>query len=168
VHAVRVVEGRTFTGPAGVAVEVLHEWEPDDPPDVQGTVATWFLRVPEQSPGWDRYLLSVVHLRPIDGVRPAVVRVPHATHEVLLLALDPAVDPQPTDVESWRFLRPVNVCEQIELPHDDAARVLLGLAARAVVAGVLWAEPPLSGQLEPWRTVLIRTSAHLRGEEHAP
>lgn len=164
----KCTEGRTLVGPAGGAMEVLYEWAEGDPPDVQGTVAVWYLHCPGQSPAWDRYILAVVHLRPIPGVRPAVVNVPHATHEVLVHALDPQRMPTALDPATWAPLRPLNVVEQLQLPDDDAAREVAALAARAVVDGVLPAEPPLSGQVEPWRTALLKTAAHLRGEEHAP
>lgn len=160
--------GDTLTGPAGTAIEILVELDDTDPPDWGATIANYFLTCPGQSIAWPNYLLSCIHLRPIDGVQPAVVKIPHATHEVMLLALNPAAKPTPTDPRSWQHLTPANLMEQVELPDDDAARHLLHDAAQAVVDGILWAEPPLSGQVEPWRTSLIRTSAHLRGEPHAP
>lgn len=159
--------GRRLSGPLGAGYECLLVDDPDIP-DQQATVTSWFLDCPAQSPAWSHYLLSIIHLRPIPGVRPAVIREPHATHEVMVIALDPRGNPHPEDTETWRFLTPVNVCEQVQLPSDADAVELAADCARAVVNGVLWAEPPLSGQKEPWRTVLLKTAAHARGEEHAP
>lgn len=159
--------GRTLTGPAGTAVEIIL----GDPanPDQAATVAAWFLTCPAQSPAWDHYMLAVVHLRDVPGqTRPANIRIPHATHEILVAALDPDAHPTADDTTTWQFLLPINVSEQLELPDDAAAIDLLELAARAVLDGRLWAEPPLSGQVEPWRTALIKTAAHARGETHAP
>lgn len=160
--------GTEHRGPCGVATQVLATLEPADPPDLQGTVGTWFLDCPGQSPAWRHYVLACIHLRPIEGVKPAVIRVPRATHEVFLYALDRDADPTPTDATSWRRLTPINVMEQIELPDDGAAAHLLERCAQAVVAGVLPAEPPLAGAREPWLSVLLKTAAHQRGEEHAP
>jgi hypothetical protein len=162
---VKVTLGEQMRGPAGHAHEVVTVAV--DRPDQQATLAAWFLNCPGQSAAWDRYLLSVIHLRPLLGVKPAGIRVPGATHEVILVALDPARHPHPTKPRTWTILRPVNVAEQITLPGDIAARHLLKLAARAVIDGGLPAEPAMSGAVEPWRTTLIRTAAHLRGEEHA-
>lgn len=164
----KVTEGERLDGPYGTAVRVLVELEEDEPQDWTATCASWFFICPGQSPACDRYALSIIHLRPIEGVKDAAVTVPGATHEVMLHALDPKTEPVPTDPMSWRRLHPINVLEQIELPDDAAAVDLARGCARAVLAGVLPAEPLLSGAVEPWRTVLIKTAAHLRGEEHAP
>jgi hypothetical protein len=154
--------GRVLSGPAGTAVEVTQGQTAAWP----ATVASWFLTCPGQSPAWENYILGVVHLRPIEGAPAPIVTVPHATHEVIVIALDPARQPVATDPSTWRMLTPLNVCEQIQLPDDDAARDLLRLCAEAVVAGVLPAEPAMSGAREPWRTTLLQSSAHARGEAH--
>lgn len=161
----KLATGMVLRGVAGVAVEVVIEEV--DTPDHAATVGLWFLDCPGQSPVWSHYVLAIIHLRDIPGVRPATVDIPHATHEVMLVALDPALSPTPLDTSSWRHLRPTNVVEQVQLPDDSAAAALLGDAAQAVVDGTLPAEPPLSGAVEPWRTALIRAAAHWRGEPHA-
>lgn len=155
-------QGETLTGTFGTAVELLFPNGSDWP----ATLASWFLHCPGQSPAWSHFLLAIIHLREIDGAPPAHISVPHATHEVMLVALDPARLPNPEETETWSFLRPANVTEQIELPNDDEAVVLLRQCAQAVVDGVLPAEPLLSGAVEPWRTTLIQTAAHARGEVH--
>ena len=91
---------------------------------------------------------------------------PDVSHELILIALDPSRGLNPLDISSWAHLTPINFFIQLELPSDEKAMELLGLAARGVVDGLLWAEPPLSGQQEPWRTSMLQTSAHMRGEEH--
>lgn len=161
--------GRTEIGSHGSATEVLIELESSDHVDQQGTVGAWFLHCPGQSPAWDYYVLAVVHLRPIDGEsKPAAITLPGASHELLLYACDPKGEPTALHPPSWHPLRPFNAVEQFTVPSDDEASELLWLCARAIVNGHLPAEPPLSGAREPWHTSVIKTSAHLRGEEHAP
>lgn len=160
--------GERLSGLAGEAVEVLSEMEPPDPIEWSSGVGLWFLYCPGQSPAWDCYQLSCVHLRPIVGEsQPPRIAIPHATHEILLYAYDPDKNPTPEDPKTWRMLTPVNVCEQIQVPSDADAKDLLKLAAQNVVDGRLPAEPLLAGQKEPWHTVLLKTAAHYRGEEHA-
>jgi hypothetical protein len=154
-------------GPAGIAQELvlppLTGWEN---PAWAATLALWFLKIPGQSPAWSRYVLSVVHLRPIEGAPAVEYEFPKATHQVFLSALDMGPRPRANDSSTWHMLMPVNVSEQIELSGDSDAVRLAELCVKAVLAGMLWAEPPFSGQKEPWHTSLIRTSAHMRGEEH--
>lgn len=160
--------GERLEGPAGTAVECLCTPGQDDPPAWAAGVANWFLDCPDQSPAWQHYRLGIVHLRQLPGVEPANLTVPGATHEVLLFALDPDAGPRPDDVESWRTLRPINLAEQVCLPDDEAAVQLLRRAVEDVVDGRLWAEPPLSGQVEPWRTTLTGAALRLRGGEPTP
>ena len=160
----RILLGKDLSGPAGRAQEVIVRPEKSDPIDQNGTVGAWFLTCPKQSPFWDHYLLAAVHLRPIPGGRPIQLKRPGATHEITLVALDPTYAPQPEVLATWNFLTPLNFNDQVILPGDIACLALLDDLAKAVTNGVLWAEPPLSGQLEPWQTIMQTTAAHHRGE----
>jgi|SRR2546429_6517914 len=153
--------GSYRTGAAGSARELLRDHEPSDPKDWLATIGTWFIDAPNQSPAWRHYVLSAVHLRPIDGVKQAVVKEPGATHEFLLLALDPAKHPDPQDPDTWSFLQPFNLVQQLTLHDDAVAARLLDLCATEVAHGRLWAEPALSGQVEPWRSYLKHWGAEL-------
>lgn len=164
----RISVSQTLTDVCGTAHRVARELEEGDPPDWSASLACWFLNVPQQSPVWDCYLFDVIHLRDIEGVSPATIRVPGVTHQVLLIALNPEREPKPDDPHSWQMLTPINVSEQIELPGDEAAAEVGEQCVKAVLAGTLPAEPPLGGAVEPWRTALLKTAAHARGEEHAP
>jgi hypothetical protein len=154
--------GRLWDGRAGTGIEVVVD--ETGSVDETATLGMWFVHCPDQSPGWDKYIISVIHLRTSAGPPPPV---PHASHELVVVALDPTPEPTPDDPGTWRILTPINVTEQFEVPSDAFAVQLLELAVQAVLAGWLWAEPPLSGQVEPWRSAVIRTSAHFRGEVHA-
>lgn len=165
----RATRGEVLLGPAGTATFLHLDKGTPDRREQDATLACWWLDCPGQSPFWRYYMLAVVHLRPIEGQEhEPIITMPHATHELMVVALDPEPEPNPEDTKTWRYLRPTNVVEQVQLPDDQAAVHLLHHAAQAVVSGVLWAEPPLSGQVEPWRTSVLKTAAHLRGEEHAP
>lgn len=149
---------RVLSGPAGTAHEQFIEFESSDQPDHRRTVASWFIRAPRQWVAWDCYLLSVVHLRPVKDAKPAVILESGATHEFLLVALDPGKQPRAGDPKSWFHVTPMNLEQQLRLPSDETAAALLAWCAREVVEGRLWAEPPLSGMVEPWRGTL-RTMA---------
>ena len=159
--------GELIAGPYGQATEVILDL-PIQKKDWEACVSCWLLYCPGQSMAWDRFLFSAIHLRPIEDVKPAVINLPNASHEVILVALNPDYMPDPNDTETWHMLLPINVMEQVELPDDQAARSLMRACVVAVVHGSLPAEPALAGAIEPWHTTLIKTSAHFRGEPHAP
>lgn len=159
--------GTRHEGKAGVATNLIFEDGDLTGPSAEAQVAAWFIHAPGQSAAWDKYLLSIYHLRPIEGVKEATKLYPGITHEVLLAALNPEHNPNALDVQSWQYLRPINYITQVEVPGDEQARTLVDLLAIAIADGALWAEPPLSGQREPWDTSVMATTAHMRGEPHA-
>lgn len=156
--------GKKLTARAGTATELLLTWEATDKPDFQGTVAGWFLDCPGQSPAWRHYGLSVISLRDIPGVKPARIDKPGATHEVMLVAYDPKANPDPLEPDSWLMLTPMNFAGQICLPSDEHAKSMLYSLAQGVIHGILWAEPPLSGQREPWARQLELCEEHAAGK----
>lgn len=159
--------GRVLRGEYGTATEVIPTSVTTV--DETATLAAWFLVCPMQSPAWDSYVLAVVHLRDIEGQEhPPRLTVPRATHELMVYACNPAAHPRAHDPETWAPLNPLNVVEQVELPDDAAGVSLAEQAAWAVVRGYLPAEPPFSDSREPWLSSMVKTAAHLRGEEHAP
>jgi hypothetical protein len=67
------------------------------------------------------------------------------------------------------YLTPVNIAHQIE-GTDEEARQLTAYAAWGLTAGAL--EPETSngpGRIRAeWKSSLVKTLAHIRGEHHAP
>ncbi|MGH9608066.1 MAG: hypothetical protein ACRD34_00195 [Bryobacteraceae bacterium] len=146
--------GLVKRGVAGVAREILIDVLPTDPRSWTGTLSQWYVEAPNQSPAWSEYYIGCVHLRPIEGGVEPVLSFPEATHEFVVAALDPSHKPKAFAPESWYFLTPINLVYQVKLPNDATAVRILSLAVGEVVNGRMWAEPPLSGQEEPWRSFL--------------
>ena len=59
--------GQRISGPMGRAEEVV--LEPQDMQNVENmaTIGLWFLTMPGQSVAWENYLLTIYHLRNIEG-----------------------------------------------------------------------------------------------------
>jgi len=146
--------GALLTGRAGTARELLVTLDAADPKDWSAGVGSWFIEAPDQSPAWRHFWLSAIHLRPIEGGNPVTITVAGATHEILMFALDPHHKPTPLDPQAWVRLHPCNLEEQFTVTSDAAASQLLAWCATNVVDGNLWAEPPLCGQVEPWRSLI--------------
>jgi hypothetical protein len=136
-------------------------------PDQTASLRAWVLTCPGQSPAWSQFMLTVVHLRPIEGVRPATLHFPGAGHEFLLVALNPQ-HPVHGNGDLAGHLTPVNVCvQEAGLTDDQAVAICDGLAAM-VVSGQLPAEPALSGGAqEPYKRVIRASAQHLREGLHA-
>lgn len=164
----------TFKGPCGRAVSVPLP----DVPEAAESLCTWLLTAPRYHPLWTQYLLPVVRLRDIDGFPPPTRKFDGATHELLVVALNPEHGPYtPENLLRYMtgeqaggipFLTPVNIAHQIE-GSDDEARRLAAYAAWGVTAGALCPETsdaPTRIRAE-WDTSLVKTLAHIRGEVHA-
>jgi hypothetical protein len=171
----------TKTGPRGTA-SLVHAMPIRA--DESASLASWFLELPGSHPAWSCYLLSVIHLRQIPGVHPPVIKEPDATHELTVLSLDPTVGPRAEDLDSWRYMLPVNIAEQFHVDSDADARELARLAADALVLGILDPDPDvimldadtgenvLGGDrvarntevVDAWRSTVAESAAHLRGE----
>jgi hypothetical protein len=163
-----------FEGPYGTAVS----WPLGDDPEWAETVCQWILTAPQAHPAWSQYLMAVVRLRDADGFAPPKRQFDGATHELIVVALNP--DEGPYTPENMRryyegpqkgrlpYLTPVNIACQIE-GADEEARMLALYAAWGVTAGALWpetADAP-SRTRDEWKSALVKTLAHIRGEAHA-
>lgn len=167
--------GTPILGPAGIAtrLDVL-----PDMPNADTTVCWWLLEGPWH-PAWHQFILSVVRLADVPGKPPAVLHFPGATHEVLVLALNPpeggvfgAPARHPVDVVQTKglslgYLRPVDVVHQFTGTDDELAQVT-DLAAQACIAGLLTpsTDDDRERLREVWLGTYVRTLAHIRGEAH--
>lgn len=143
-----------------------------DIPSAAETVDAWLLTAPMYHPLWSQYMLGVVRLRKgIPGFPDPRYQFEGATHELNVVALNPEdgpYDPATYFDRPYAFLTPVNIAEQFEAT-DDELRKLAWYAALGVVHGVAnpeTADAPTRIR-ESWKTMLVKTLAHLRGESHA-
>lgn len=165
-----------YVGPCGRANNVLQQLIDREPDKPHGAVGFWFVHAPRQTPLWHHYVLACVHLRPMGDLPDPNITEAGATHEFHLFALDPDPEPSVEDPSTWSRLLPANFIGQYVIAGDpkhadQVAAEVCALAAEAITDGRLWAEPPLSGQTEPWHTALQTTISHYRdghpvGEGH--
>lgn len=151
-------------GRAGKAWRVTAGYDPKtDPPDWSGCLVQWQVNATCYHPMWSWWLVQLIHLRPIEGVRPPVVRLPGATHELVICSLDPGkpmLDPdeKPTDARTYAILTPIDVEEQVAGLDDAAAVKVCELAVRAIVDGHM---SPDQDYRSAWRDTLKRTAEHV-------
>lgn len=164
----------SYRGPLGEAVHL------EVNPELSGasTTVTWWLLTGTWHPVWPQFVISVVSLRPVDDMPPAIFAFPGATHELAVLALNPGDPPHVHDVDVVQtggfaavggWLEPVDVVHQF-VATDEEMTALADLCAQACVDGRLnpSTDDNRAGLRELWLTACVRTLAHMRGEEHAP
>lgn len=159
-------------GPYGTALKLTLP----DVPEAAETVSSWLITAPIWHPAWSQYLLAVVRLRDLPGWPEPQRQFTGATHELFVVTLDPGSGPYGADIVdkymvagNLPVLTPVNVAHQIE-GTDAEAEELGALAVVGVVHGALEPEASNGPQRirDGWKASMVKTLAHIRGEEHAP
>lgn len=107
----------------------------DDRPPIEFTVSSWLVYAPWAHPLWAYYWLGCVSLRQIPGAAPPVILLPNATHEVMLYALNPDVEPAIDD--GPQMLLPANFHGQFIEACDEDAAARVHASAREIVEGLL-------------------------------
>jgi hypothetical protein len=165
----RIEQTPTFEGVAARAWRVTFPAVGARPvPDHDGTVGAFLVHAPSAHPLWDHYGVSMIHLRPIPGVRPAVITVPGATHEFMIVSLDPN-EPLPSldaTAPDWkmRWLSPIDVVEQFAAADDVVADQVLELAVQAICNGHI---SPDQDYRSLWKHAIAETAAHFRDGTHS-
>lgn len=135
-------------------------------PDHQASIAAWLINGPYH-PFWRWWQLAIVHLRPIEGVKPAAIHRDGASHEIMILSIDPNHPPDIDELEQGeghlRYLTPPDLVHQVVGLTDEQACELVDLMIG----------PILDGQLSPdrdfrsrWEPILETTAEHLRYGTH--
>lgn len=95
-------------------------------------VEGWLIEYPGWSPAWWHFLVVVNHLRDVPDVKRATKRFQQATHELVVMGLDPTACPIATDPATWRHLEPVNAVWQFVATDEQAAAACAQLAREAI------------------------------------
>lgn len=99
------------------------------------TLESWVVYAPYAHIFWAYYWLSLIHLRPIAGLKDAVIKREGATHEIACWAMDPGQVPDLVNQFKCR-LTPVNYVGQI-ISSDIQAVELLEKTAHEVADATL-------------------------------
>ena len=149
--------------------------------DYACTVASWLLTQSKAHPAWTQYSLCGVKLAWTPGFPPPRLQFPEATHEIVLVVLDPRAGTQTpetmrryadtNDPEYGKLpiLTPINIAWQFE-GTDEECEKLVAAAAWGVANGVLWPETGDAPTYirNSWAGSLKLTLSHLRGIPHPP
>ena len=95
------------------------------------------LRRPDAHPVWHTYQVSLVHLRPLPGGPAPKLTSADASHEIVILALDPEHEADPQVPSTIRPLMPPNLAHQLRGRTDDAALTVFAAFVQALLVGEL-------------------------------
>ena len=115
-------------------------------------VARWVVTSEVFHPVWRQYMMSLIHLRDIDGYGSATLDFPGATHAVCSVTLDPSKG----DFQEggFEYLVPINFEAQFTAASDtDAQKVLDSFVVRV-----------LNSEMTPESTGLVLNHKHWRHE----
>ncbi len=105
-------------------------------PDHDATVGMWLLFCPGAHLAWSYWWLTLIHLRPIDGVPPAKITTSGAGWELMCCAQSPDDAPNPDDAASLRMLHPLDWIVQFgDVPDDTRAREVAELVVKSIMRG---------------------------------
>jgi hypothetical protein len=129
----------------------------------------WLMHRPGSHPFWSWYVVTGCSLRDVTGLPPAKKRSPDMTHEIMVLALDPAYTPDDswcTDTEGrWAkyFLTPPDLSEQLGGFTDEKLNELVFSFVRAFCTGYACPDQDYRSYN---RRLLETTADHLRRDLH--
>lgn len=133
----------------------------DERPAARAGLGAWLVNCTWAHPAWSWWTVSVVHLRDLEGVQPAVKKYPAAEFEFLVMALDPecihSLDPD--HPVGWKYLSPIDVVHQFHGVTDRVATQICEDAVRAIANGEM---SPDQDFRRAWRENLDATVRHYR------
>lgn len=135
--------------------------------DQTACLCQWLVEVPGAHAFWSRWTIAVVHLRSIEGVKPAVLKFPEATHEFTTMAIDPATYSEHEELppkRGWAWMEPIDVVVQFQVGSDQEAKRIAELAVEMILAGQA---SPDEDYRSWWEEVPQKTARHCREGRHA-
>lgn len=138
-------------------------------PDQDATLAVWLVHCPGAHLGWSYWWITLVHLRPIAGVRPADIHTPGASYEVACVAQNPDVAPDPDrvfgDDSTCHWLTPVDWVVQFgSVQTDKRAIQVIESAVEAIMTGRV---SPDRDYRSFWKGAIRQTAECMKGT-HEP
>jgi hypothetical protein len=147
-----------------------------DAPEWSATTCHWLIASAQFHVWWRQWLVACVDLAPNNVHHPAALHFPGATHEVIIVAVNPDHPVTPADTTAagfqLQFLTPINLAAQFEASDEEMRRVVAYMCW-SISEGHHTPEPPLSHGIDSewgqgWLASITKTLAHVRGEVHAP
>jgi hypothetical protein len=130
------------------------------------TLCSWLVNRPGAHPCWEWWLVGLITLKDIPGIRPARKSCPESEYELMIYAIDPGTcsSPEPDDPNGYPPLLPLDVVEQFHGISEVDAKHLTELVVQTIVSGRI---SPDQDFRRTWGDVIAGTVQHLREGQHA-
>lgn len=117
------------------------------------------VKVPWANNLWDTYVIAMMHLRPMPGKPDADIRLPGATHEVMVFAMQPEYRFNPAKTFVGHTLSPTNFVGQFISASDDVAASRVRSCVVAIVHGDL---SPDTDFIQHW--IHLFSASNIKGD----
>lgn len=151
---------------------------PNPQPDWQGCCGQYVVNVPGAHPLWQWWMVSTVHLREIDGVKPPHLQRPTATHEFIILSMNPEIGSPEQQFDRYHqwldevrdskrsiYLSPPDLVFQVDGCTDEIAGEICTLLVRTFCAG---GSSPDSDFRRYNEQLILGTLDHMRQGKYLP
>lgn len=128
------------------------------------SIGLWLLDCPEVRPPWHFWFLSLIHLRPIDGVRDVEIVTPGAGWEILSLIVDAHDEPDPDNIYNGSPKTPVWGVQFGHVTTDVEAEAVALACVHAIVTGKASPDYPEGGY---WRKTIPEIAKHYAAHRRA-
>lgn len=139
-------------------------------PEQAATLAQWLVHCPGGHPFWSCWVMTVIHLRDIEGAAPAHKEYPEAMYEISFRAIDPrklgstgCPEPEIASIAEHGMLEPADFVAQFHGINDATACAILDAAAKYAALRVV---SPDQINRHAWAELLVRTIAHFQSGIH--
>jgi hypothetical protein len=132
-----------------------------DRKEPHATISHWLLRGPWHM-WWEYFVITLVHLRPTEGMGPPFLESPGMTHEIFIMALDPGTKDEKREYDPDNmpypipWLRPMDCVVQFACTSDARAVDTCEAVVRTIIAGNA---SPDSDWASYWERVIPATAA---------
>ena len=135
--------------------------------DSPTALSCWLIWCMDAHPCWHWWIVSLAHLRNVEGIPNAHRSYGKAEYELAVWALDPSAAPPDPDGEPLSFTRmsPMDICEQFHGVSDEQASAVCEHMIHAVCRGL----SPDRDYRDAWGDLLrgiiegVRTRAAVNG-----
>lgn len=128
---------------------VAKVWKIPDPTiyKEKATLIMYLIESTRFHPVWNHWVISMIHLRDIEGVKPAHKLYSNAEYELMGISINPeeCPNPDPSKPEEFRYLRPMDLSIQFNGLTDEQVKVMCTEMMNLVTTGHLSPDQDFEG-----------------------